>query len=60
MIHTTAARKFSSRSSSEKPTFPKGRCTIPVLSVRYSTLPFLNSSIACRKEKISVLIGLTV
>lgn len=44
--HTIAASKFTKRSSSEKSAFPKGMCTIPVLSALYSTFPFLNSAIA--------------
>ena len=44
--HTTAASKFTRRSSSEKSAFPKGMWTIPVLSALYSTFPFLNSAIA--------------
>jgi len=50
--HTTAARKFTRRSSSEKSAFPKGKCTIPVLSALYSTFPCLNSAIACIVEWI--------
>ena len=44
--HTTAASKFTRRSSSEKSAFPKGMWTIPVLSALYSTFPLLNSAIA--------------
>lgn len=43
---TIAAVKFTRRSSSEKSAFPKGKCTIPVLSALYSTFPCLNSAIA--------------
>lgn len=55
--HTIAASKFTRRSSSEKSAFPKGKCTIPVLSALYSTFPCLNSAIACKGEFISFLIN---
>jgi hypothetical protein len=45
--HTIAQSKFVRRSSSGKSAFPKGKCTIPVLSALYSTFPCLNSAIAC-------------
>ena len=41
-IEVCIATKFSSNCSSVKDTFPKLKCTIPVLSARYSNFPFLN------------------